>query len=273
MNCIRCGRTTADGTMFCAECAPDVSKPLEESEYINKRVVLPDRRAAAGTKAARPALTPPQKKKPSALRKRFRKLVATIVVLSLLCVALLGVCGYGIYNYLGEYQRQRNRLRVQEEELARRDTQITQLQTSLEEAGEELQSVNKDLRSQELEIQRLEQQINIYKVQDSETEFAIRELQEENLSLVEAQENLTKEVKTLTEEKDSLAKELSSLRSQNSSLREKSNFVDDHVAFVENDGTGYYHCYECSRFKGRSYWAFSVNLAISRGYTECPYCH
>ena len=271
MNCIRCGRTTAEGGMFCAECVPDVSKPLEESEYMKARVILPERKAL-GAKIARPAPVP-QKKKPSALRKRFRKLVAAVVVLSLLCLALIGACGYGFFGYYSEYQRQSNRLRVQEEELARRETQVAQLQEAVEEADAKLLTAGKEARSKELEIQRLEQQINIYKVQDSETEYAIRELQEENLSLVEKQESLTAENKALTEEKDSLAKELASLRSRNSTLREKSDFVDAHVAFVENDGTGYYHHYECSRFKAKSYWAFSVNLAISRGYTECPYCH
>ena len=44
------------------------------------------------------------------------------------------------------------------------------------------------------------------------------------------------------------------------------------VAFVENDGTDYYHNYSCSYFKKQSYWAYSVNLAIARGYTACPYC-
>ena len=49
MNCIRCGRTTAEGGMFCAECVPDVSKPLEESEYMKTRVILPERKALGKT--------------------------------------------------------------------------------------------------------------------------------------------------------------------------------------------------------------------------------
>ena len=58
----------------------------------------------------------------------------------------------------------------------------------------------------------------------------------------------------------------------NAALQQKSAFFDAHVAFVENDGTEYYHNYSCSYFKKQSYWAYSVNLAIARGYTACPYC-
>lgn len=65
---------------------------------------------------------------------------------------------------------------------------------------------------------------------------------------------------------------MSTLQDSNAALQQKSAFFDAHVAFVENDGTDYYHNYSCSHFKKQSYWAYSVNLAIARGYTACPYC-
>ena len=60
---------------------------------------------------------------------------------------------------------------------------------------------------------------------------------------------------------------------KNAVLQEKSDFVDAHVVFVEDDGTKYYHTYECSRFAKQGYWIFGRNTAEAKGYTACPYCH
>ena len=45
-----------------------------------------------------------------------------------------------------------------------------------------------------------------------------------------------------------------------------------YVVFVEDDGTEWYHKFECSRFKGAG-WVFNTEMAQSLGYTACPVCH
>ena len=101
---------------------------------------------------------------------------------------------------------------------------------------------------------------------------ALRELQEENLRLVDENAGYADQVDALNAQLSKLNSRVSTLQDSNAALQQKSAFFDAHVAFVENDGTDYYHNYSCSYFKKQSYWAYSVNLAIARGYTACPYC-
>ena len=98
-------------------------------------------------------------------------------------------------------------------------------------------------------------------------------MQDENLRLLEENTDLSRELDTWVTKAEDLTSQLSAVTKERDRLIRKSDFVDAHIAFIENDGTGYYHVYSCSHFKAESYWAFSVNLAISRGYTACPYCH
>ena len=92
----------------------------------------------------------------------------------------------------------------------------------------------------------------------AEIDLSDGELQEENLRLREENAAYAERVKTL--------------ESENAALSEKSDFIDNHVVFIENDGTRYYHSYSCPRFKKQSYWAYSTNIAVSRGYEPCPDC-
>ena len=97
-------------------------------------------------------------------------------------------------------------------------------------------------------------------------------LQEENLRLVDENADYATQIDALNAQLSKLNSRVSTLQDSNAALQQKSAFFDAHVAFVENDGTDYYHNYSCSYFKKQSYWAYSINLAIARGYTACPYC-
>ena len=129
-----------------------------------------------------------------------------------------------------------------------------------------------ELASQARDIDRLEQQVNTYQMQGAQNEQSLRELQEENLRLVDENAGYADQVDALNAQLSKLNSRVSTLQDSNAALQQKSAFFDAHVAFVENDGTDYYHNYSCSYFKKQSYWAYSVNLAIARGYTACPYC-
>ena len=58
-----------------------------------------------------------------------------------------------------------------------------------------------------------------------------------------------------------------------SDIENKLAFYDSVVVFVENDGTDYYHKYECNRFIGNDFWAYNVEYAEYLGYTACPKCY
>ena len=66
---------------------------------------------------------------------------------------------------------------------------------------------------------------------------------------------------------------IDSLQSQVWDNEELVDFVNNYVVFVEDDGTNYYHKYECYRFKGDYFWAFNIEAARDKGYKACPYCH
>lgn len=53
---------------------------------------------------------------------------------------------------------------------------------------------------------------------------------------------------------------------------QKLEFFDEHVVFVEDDGTDLYHKYDCYRFKGDYFWAYNIENAIYIGYEPCPRC-
>ena len=48
--------------------------------------------------------------------------------------------------------------------------------------------------------------------------------------------------------------------------------MDSYVVFVNNDGTGLYHRYDCGTFLKSNFWAYSRKLAQNNGYTACPVC-
>ena len=271
MNCIRCGRRIPEGQMFCEACAGVVDEPLQESAYMNKHIVLPAQRAEQP--GAAPAPQKPAQKKASAVFRRLRGLTAAVTLLAIFCVLLLGACGYGVYFYFGKFQVERNRLRAQEEELDRRAVEVGQMQVELVDTRDALSTARQDLAERERTISKLEQELNLYRIESNESEQSAKAMQDENLRLLEENTDLSRELDTWVTKAEDLTSQLSAVTKERDRLIRKSDFVDAHIAFIENDGTGYYHVYSCSHFKAESYWAFSVNLAISRGYTACPYCH
>ena len=48
--------------------------------------------------------------------------------------------------------------------------------------------------------------------------------------------------------------------------------MDRNVVFVEDDGSGLYHRYGCSRFAAKTFAVYSRKQAMAAGYTACPDC-
>jgi hypothetical protein len=71
----------------------------------------------------------------------------------------------------------------------------------------------------------------------------------------------------------------SSVQSENNQLKKELDevsdeleFYNDHVVFVEDDGTKLYHKYHCYKFKGRYFWAYNTEAAEDYGYSPCSWC-
>lgn len=272
MNCLRCGRTVAEDASFCDECLKTVRLPLEKSEFLSDRVILPPRGEAVKTEILRAPEKKKAKKAEKQPQKRPKGLIRAVVLLSLTCALLLGVVGYAVLHY-SDWLREKNRVRVQQEEYDRLCGQLAEAQSDLVDEQERSRSLWQEAQSKDDEISTLKQDINTYRAQNAETDAAIQSLTDENLQLNQQIKDYLADVRSLEGTISYLRRTLQTANSENQTLREKSDFIDAHVVFVEDDGTKYYHTYECSRFVRKGYWAFSRNIAEAKGYAPCPYCH
>mgnify|MGYP000803828327 FL=1 len=129
------------------------------------------------------------------------------------------------------------------------------------------------MQSRDDDISALQQDVNTYRAQSAETDAAVQALQNENLQLNQQLKDYMADVRSLESTISYLRRSLQSVNDEKSLLQEKSDFIDAHVVFVEDDGTKYYHTYDCSRFTKQGYWVYGRNTAEAKGYTACPYCH
>ena len=91
-----------------------------------------------------------------------------------------------------------------------------------------------------------------------ETEQELQSLQEENET---AQTALAQNAELLQEQAGQLEQ-----------LQAQADFMDRNVVFVEDDGSGLYHRYGCSRFAAKDFTVYSRKQAAAAGYTACPDC-
>lgn len=267
MQCIRCGRTTPEGRMFCETCAQTVSMPLEEAE--TRRIVLPDRDKLP------PAPKPVKKTEPAPPPRGLRRLTAAVVALSLLCTLLLGAVGYGVYSYFSEAARQeRSRQQLVAAENARLNTELDRLEDELAVALEEQKTLEDARQADAQKIQRLEDELGIYRMQTGDLETDLSALEQENLRLIDELDRAATEKRELNRSIEDLQIRLQTAESEKEHLEDMAAFVNAHVAFVGDDGTGYYHCYGCTYFDTAGpYQIYSTTDALAQGLTPCPYCH
>ena len=104
--------------------------------------------------------------------------------------------------------------------------------------------------------------------------FVRLELQEEQISEQKREIVLyKKDISDLEEQVKELEKDKDTWYNYWKRNYRKVNFFDEHVVLVEDDGTGFYHKYDCSKFKGNYFWAYNKEAADDRGYRPCPDCH
>ena len=89
MNCLKCGKETDEGSVFCAQCQEKMGKyPVKPGTVIHlthREVPLSDKKAVAKVREDAPTDQLMQ------LRKMIRWLIATITLLSLLLCAAAGM--------------------------------------------------------------------------------------------------------------------------------------------------------------------------------------
>lgn len=274
MYCVQCGKKIPDGLKICQDCA----KQQIEQQNLGKTQILSDR-------IAEPRIPTPEKQ----AKKPVNKLLIPLVLVSAL---LIGVCGFTIYSYR-QVGVQKANYRAKEAALTSREKELTSLQSDYDTVCAELETAESTISEQKTTISSLESEITTLEGSASQNEYNITEMQKvldqaeadiatlttENESLTSANTTLTSEKETLAgalkEKEDaitSLEDELTAVTSDYNTAKTKSDFIDRYVVFVNNDGTDYYHKYDCSSFKKSNFWAYSPKLAENYGYEACPDC-
>ena len=90
---------------------------------------------------------------------------------------------------------------------------------------------------------------------------ARKQLQVDNVSLKTEIFELNKNIESLKEKYDDYW-----------DIKFKIVFYEEHVVFVEDDGTNKYHKFGCEDFAGKSFWAFNTEAAKVKKYKACPKC-
>ena len=278
MYCLRCGREIPDGELFCADCAKAPLEPKQPQEEVPVRV--------QEHRSERPAEPKPEPQKPP--RRRSRLVLPFVLV----CLLLVLSCAFTVYSY-HTLNLQKASYRVKEANLTLRESELSDLQSNYDTALAELETAKAAMQEKDETIQDLRKEIVDWESAASQREYdaaaaqkRIDELEEENTTLATDNETLAGEKDTLAAEKQTLEvslqekteaaaalqAELESVQGKYTSAKAKADFMDSYVVFVNNDGTGLYHRYDCGTFLKSNFWAYSRKLAQNNGYTACPVC-
>lgn len=267
--CIKCGVEIPEGELFCIECSLNPGVSMFE-ERPSERIPLPigKMQTPAPVKKAKVQAAPP----PPAPKKSSNKgLIAALVIVSLLLALIVGLV---IWQY-SEIRVEKNRIRAKEADLSLRLGELDDLQLQLEEANRLLDDAQQTVSEKEQEIQELMSRLASSQSSQSQGEYdltakeqELEALQLENKELMELCDQLEVEIDELEEAQKTLEAALEAARP----YKVKADFMDSYVVFVENNGSKYYHTYDCSLFSKSNFWAYSRKLAEAQGFDACPTC-
>lgn len=258
MNCVRCGKQIPDGEIFCEACA---SAPLPAGE----KPVSSSAASVSRTRTRKPAR-----------RKGGRGGLIVAVILLLL---IAGASLWYTYQMFQSVRHQQATMRVQEANLSEREYALSgQLEENerLEAAIAEAQQTEASLRSQIADLQaKLKGNESSVNQSQYDLDAAMKRMETMQTSLDTATAALTElneEKDKLQESFDELEKAYDAMKDKFETQSEKLDWIDAYVVYVENDGSNYYHTFECSKFKRQSFWVYNRKLAENKGYTACPIC-
>lgn len=262
--CIKCGRPIEDGELFCTMCDLNPDGQVTEQSYHTRpsgKMQTPVKQTPKTVPVSRPA--PEQEKKP-----QKRTSAAPIVILAIVALLSLALSGWMLMNR----QNQRVSMRLRESELEDRERYMDTLERENTQLKEELDEADRTISSQDSRIEQLERNVNTAESSVSQTQYDLSAQQAQLQRVQEEKEQLQAQYDALEKEKNELQTENEKLQKESTKFSVKATFMDDHIVFVENDGTNLFHRYDCPRFAQKSFWAYSKKLAESRGYDPCPYC-
>ena len=255
MQCIKCGREISDGELFCEACASGPAKPKE----LEKAASAATPRAKKAVRRAASVAHQPRQ------GRQRNKLTGVVVTLCILLVAACSLIGYGLLSY----RSVRAQFLLRETDLTLRENDLTKKEEALKEQQEELREARAEIEALQEQIAALKEQLsgaeNTYYQNQSDQKLELLYLANENETLYDTVKDLESQITVLESQ-------LAASSGKVTYLQAKSDFLDTYAVFVENDGTNYYHTYNCNKFQKQSFWIYSRKLAENYGFDPCPSC-
>ena len=272
MHCVRCGKQIPDGEIFCEACA---SAPLPAGEKAGSSSASPVSRTRTSARSSTNARTSTSARRPERRKGGRGGLIVTVILLLIITGASL----WYTYQMYDSVRHQQATMRVQEANLAEREYVLSgQMEENerLESEIAEAQQTEASLRSQIADMQaKLKGNESSVNQSQYDLDAAMKRMESMQTALDTANAALTE----LNEEQDKSQESFDELQESYDAMKEKfekqsekMDWVDAYVVYVENDGSNYYHTFECSKFKRQSFWVYNRKLAENKGYTACPIC-
>lgn len=266
--CIKCGKEIPDGELFCQECSMNSGSSMFEAEVERRPAPKGRMQTPQPVKRPVPQVAPAAKPKKSSAAKGLR---LALVIVSFLLAASLGV----IFWKYGDLQVERTRLKTKEADMLLREKDAEELQIQVDDLNSQVAMLNATIAQKEQEIEELQKQLSGSQSSQSQSEYdlsttqaEVERLQNENEQLLLLEQDLKDEIQSLTQNVQDLDTALQEMER----YKIKATFMDNYVVFVENNGSGVYHTYDCSNFTKSNFWAYSRKLAESNGFSPCTVC-
>lgn len=262
--CIKCGREIPDGELFCIECSLNPGSSLfEEPKPVDRRAT-PVGRMQTPKPVRRPAPQPVAVAQPPRRNSGHTGLKVALALVSLLLAALIA---FVLWQYR-DLKVERTRLETKEADMLLREKEKDELQEQLEALQSQLDDLNATIEEKDQQISTLTTRLSGSQSSQSQSEYdlttaqaELERLEEENEQLLLLEQELEENIQTLTEALTAAE-----------DYKVKADFMDSYVVFVENNGTGVYHTYDCEQFSKSNFWAYSRKLAESNGFSPCQVC-
>ena len=270
--CIKCGKEIPDGELFCAECSLNPgaapSRPRPSAAAQPGRMQTPVRRTES-PKSSEKQPQEPTGKQPAKPEKKEKRPGRALTV----CACIVAAVSLGLANWqFSGLARQRRAIRLREDDLAEREKRLTTLETQIDDLTQELQEAEDNASAQARQIEELLNSVSSAQSSANQSQYDLTEQQKELAQAVEEKAALEEQTASLEDELNALQTEYETLESRYARQQEKVKFMDSYVVFVEDDGTGKYHRYDCAKFLKKNFWAYSRKLAEKQGYSPCSDC-
>lgn len=187
------------------------------------------------------------------------------------CIVAAVSLGLAIWQFSG-LARQRRVIRLREDDLAEREKRLSTLETQIDDLTAELAAEEEKTAAQTQQIEELLTTVNSAESSASQSQYDLSEQQKELEKATDENAALEEQVTALERENERLRADYDTLYAAVDAQSKKLRFMDSYVVFIEDDGTGNYHRYDCGKFSKKNFWAYSRKLAERQGYTPCAQC-